>query len=123
MTGVPPAGSGRRRVDLHLHTIFSDGVFTPEEIVARGLARQLAAIAITDHDSTEGLARGLARARGEPIELIPALELSATDGDANVHLLGYYVDPTHEGLARRLVEFREERRARARAMADKLRAL
>lgn len=123
MTGAPPAGSARRRVDLHLHTIFSDGVFTPEEIVTRGLARQLAAIAITDHDSTEGLARGLARARGEPIELIPALELSATEGDANVHLLGYYVDPAHDALARRLVEFRSERRERARAMAEKLRGL
>jgi predicted metal-dependent phosphoesterase TrpH len=110
-------------VDLHLHTIFSDGVFTPEEIVARALARQLTAIAITDHDSVEGIERAQARARDERIEVIPALELSATEADSNVHLLGYYVDPAHEPLRRRLTEFRSERRERARAMAEKLRGL
>jgi predicted metal-dependent phosphoesterase TrpH len=119
----PAPRRARERVDLHLHSIFSDGTLTPEELVAQALALQLAAIALTDHDSLEGLARARTRAAGQPIEVVPALELStATDG-ANVHVLGYFVDPSHEGLRGRLVELRAERRERARLMVEKLGAL
>ena len=115
----PPNGAGGRRVDLHAHTIFSDGLLSPEDLVARAARRGLAALAITDHDSVEALPR--ARAAAPPgLEIVPGVEISAAMDDLDVHLLGYFVDPDHAGLRARLDRFHGERQERVREIARRL---
>ena len=118
----PPAPRGGRRVDLHAHTLFSDGLLTPEAVVARALERSLAALAITDHDSVEGLERARAAA-GSALELVPGIEVSSSLDGTELHLLGYYLDPEDGALLEALARFREERLGRALAMAERLREL
>ena len=111
-----PAGRG---VDLHVHTYFSDGMLSPEAVVALALERGLAALAITDHDSLDSLER--ARKAVEPsLDLVPGIELSSLHEGLDLHILGYYVDPAHEGLAERLERFREDRQQRALMMIRRL---
>lgn len=119
---LPPAVRGGRRIDLHAHTIFSDGLLTPEALVTLALERQLAALAVTDHDSVEALDRAR-QAAGINLELVPGIEMSTAAGGYDLHILGYYLDPTHPGLLNTLTRFRDERRARARAMVERLGAL
>ena len=118
--GLPrPAGRG---VDLHVHTYFSDGTLSPEAVVALAAERDLAALAITDHDSLESL-EPARRAVGRSLELVPGIELSSMHGPLDLHVLGYYVDPAHEGLGRRLERFRRDREQRAMTMLARLREL
>jgi len=111
-----PAGRG---VDLHTHTYFSDGTLSPEAVVALATQRGLAALAITDHDSLESLDPAR-KAVGSSLDLVPGIELSTLHDGLDLHILGYYVDPGHEALARRLDRFREERRQRALTMIQRL---
>ena len=115
----PPAPGGGRRVDLHVHTLFSDGVLTPEAVVAHALERSLAALAITDHDSVEGVERARIAA-GSNLELVPGIEVSSSLDGMELHLLGYYLDPEDEELTRSLARFREERLRRALTMVERL---
>jgi predicted metal-dependent phosphoesterase TrpH len=118
----PPVAEGGRRIDLHAHTTFSDGLLTPEELVRHALERRLSALAITDHDSVEALAR--ARAILDPtLELIPGIEVSTTLDGLDLHVLGYYVDAQDVALLARLERFREERRERALAIVARLKTL
>jgi predicted metal-dependent phosphoesterase TrpH len=114
-----PAGRG---VDLHVHTYFSDGTLSPEAVVALATERGLAALSITDHDSLESLDRARL-AVGPSLDLVPGIELSSLHEGLDLHILGYYVDPAHEGLSRRLERFREDRQQRAMAMIQLLRGL
>jgi predicted metal-dependent phosphoesterase TrpH len=115
----PSAPTAGRRVDLHAHTIFSDGLLTPEALVQRAIDRHVAALAITDHDSVEGLAPAFAAA-GSALELVPGIEISTTREGQDLHILGYFIDPDHGPLRQRLAGFREERVARARRIVDRL---
>ncbi|MFV0241329.1 MAG: PHP domain-containing protein [Lacrimispora sphenoides] len=81
-------------VDLHVHSNASDGTFTPSEVVALAVEKDLAAIALTDHDTIDGLSEALAAAAGLPIEIIPGIELSCVYQGEEIHILGIYVDPT-----------------------------
>jgi predicted metal-dependent phosphoesterase TrpH len=107
-------------VDLHVHTTASDGTDSPREIVVKALAAGLRVIAITDHDSTEGVAEAQGAARGTDLEVIPGIEVSTDVPHAEVHVLGYFVDVADEDLQRTLRLLRESRRGRARRMVDKL---
>jgi hypothetical protein len=118
----PALGSGGRRVDLHAHTTFSDGLLTPEALVARAIEKRLAALAITDHDTVEGIPRALAVA-GTVLEVVPGIELSTAFEGADLHILGYYVNPEHVQLRERLQGFQQERRDRARSILERLREL
>ena len=89
-------------IDLHAHSVCSDGVDTPEELVSIARAAGLCALAITDHDAVDGVDRALREsARHESagvesardLEIVPGVELSARDGDSDVHILGYFFDP------------------------------
>lgn len=111
------------RVDLHLHTTASDGTDSPRELVRRALAAGLTTIAITDHDSTEGVAEAVAAAQGTGLEVIPGIEISTDVPDSEVHVLGFYVDVADEELQRTLRLLRESRRGRAQSMVEKLREL
>ncbi len=78
--------------DLHIHTSLSDGTFTPKEVVDCALKNSLAAIAITDHDTVEGIKLVMAAAKDFDLEVIPGVELTADVDGKEVHLLGLYID-------------------------------
>jgi len=122
VTSRPPATGGGRRVDLHTHTRFSDGVLSPEALVALALERGLDALAITDHDTVEALPAARAAA-GARLELLTGIEISSAEGGQEFHVLGYGLDPDHRPLRERLERFRAERLSRAEAMVERLRAL
>ncbi len=111
------------RVDLHLHTTASDGQFSPSELVAMALERDLLVIAITDHDTTTGIAEALEAARGTGLEVIPGVEISCDVPHKEVHLLGYYFDHHHPALQGKLRAMRDARLRRAKGMVAKLAAL
>ncbi|MDP7579197.1 MAG: PHP domain-containing protein [SAR202 cluster bacterium] len=108
-------------VDLHLHTTHSDGTLTPKELVNLCSARGLKVIAITDHDSTEGLPEAMqAAARVQNLEIIPGIELSTDLNGQEVHILGYFINHCDPELQRILNELRDGRINRARIIVDKL---
>jgi hypothetical protein len=109
-------------VDLHAHTTFSDGSLTPELLVARAVEKRLAALAVTDHDTVEAVARARVAAGGA-LELVPGIEMSTTFEGADLHILGYYVNPEHAALRDRLERFQRERRDRALSIVERLREL
>ena len=110
-------------VDLHTHSIHSDGTWTPTQVVERALARGLSAIALTDHDSVDGLDEARSRAAGTSLEIVPGVELSAFDGSVEVHVLGYYVDDHDAEFRLSLQQFREQRLLRAHAILERLEEL
>ena len=76
-------------VDLHLHTTFSDGTCTPAEIVQKAVCRGLKTIAITDHDTTDGLAVSRENADLYGVNLIPGIEIGTKLNTDEIHILGY----------------------------------
>jgi len=121
MPGPAPVPGGRR-VDLHAHTTFSDGLLTPEELVARAIEKRLGALAVTDHDTVEAIPRARAAA-GAQLELVPGIEMSTAFEGADLHILGYYLNPDHAPLGERLMRFQQERRDRTQAIVARLREL
>ncbi|MFP4472830.1 MAG: PHP domain-containing protein [Candidatus Omnitrophota bacterium] len=113
----------QRTADLHIHSCFSDGTDTPEEIVALAAAKQLSAVAITDHDAIEGLSEAKAAGERHQVEVLAGIELSAEAQKREIHILGYAFDPQNQQLLGHLNRFREIRRERGREMIKKLRAL
>ena len=87
-------------IDLHLHTLFSDGVSTPEEVAKEAHYMDLAAIALTDHDTIEGCQRQAKACAEHGIEFIPGTELSTDIQGHEMHLLGYFLDTENEELIR-----------------------
>ena len=77
--------------DLHTHSVFSDGMCTPAQIIDEAIERGLAAVALTDHDSIDGLPEFLAAAKGKPVEAIPGAEFAVTQEGTELHLLGLYI--------------------------------
>ncbi len=111
-------------VDLHLHTLASDGRLTPTELV-RLVARQgLRTVSVSDHDTTDGLEEAFEAAKEFPgLRIIPGIELSADVPEDEVHVLGYFIDPENQELQVELRRFREGRVDRARTMVEKLNSL
>jgi predicted metal-dependent phosphoesterase TrpH len=122
MNSSRPPRAGGRRLELHAHTHFSDGHLSPSALVSLAVDRGLFALAITDHDSVEGVAEAQSAA-GESLELVPGIEVSSAIEGQDVHVLGYFVDPAHQPLRARLLRFRDERRERALAILERLAAL
>jgi predicted metal-dependent phosphoesterase TrpH len=85
------------RLDLHVHTTASDGVWSPAAVAHHAVGR-LDVIAITDHDTVAGIDRARRAAEGQPLHVIPAVELSSTFNGRDVHVLGYFVDPEAPAL-------------------------
>ena len=111
-------------VDLHLHTTASDGRLSPTELVNLLGERGLRFAAITDHDSTEGLAEAYeAKKQFSDLTLIPGIELSTEAGDSEIHVLGYFLDWKNEEFQRVLAGFRQGRVGRGQAMVDRLEEL
>jgi predicted metal-dependent phosphoesterase TrpH len=107
--------------DLHVHTNVSDGLHSPSEVVDMAIDAGLCAIAISDHDAVEGIAPALDAAAGRPLEVVPAVEISAEgNGNLEVHVLGYFVDWMAAELVQGLAFLRDSRILRAKAMRDRL---
>lgn len=109
------------RFDLHVHSTASDGTLTPAQLVESSLCQGLTALAITDHDSVEGIGEALSAAERTNLTIIPGVELSASWNDTDLHILGYFIDPADPSLITRLASLRKARIARARKMVARLR--
>jgi 3',5'-nucleoside bisphosphate phosphatase len=120
--GAEPGGEPAF-ADLHLHTLFSDGTYTPEELVQHAARQHLAAIALTDHDTVEGCARTAAACAQVGIEFFPAVELTCELDQAELHLLAYGVDIDHPGLLAAMDQFQQVRQNRIREMVTRLNQL
>ncbi|MBT5873543.1 MAG: PHP domain-containing protein [Candidatus Latescibacteria bacterium] len=114
----PEASTGF--VDLHSHTTFSDGLLTPEQLIAHAKKRSLRALAITDHDTIEAVNSAVSAAQAQGMEIVPGVELSATEGNSDVHILGYYIYAAHDELLSHLATFRTGRFVRAQRMVSEL---
>jgi len=112
--------SGASRVDLHTHTTHSDGQHSPESLVTLAQSKKLAAIGVTDHDEVGAVDRALAKGAELEVMIIPGVELSATSGGFDVHILGYFIDHHHAELLTVLAHLRAERLTRAERILDKL---
>lgn len=109
--------------DLHLHSIFSDGTFAPEEIVERGRRLGFAVLALTDHDTLEGCPRMAAACTAAGMEFLPGVELTAEVGEHELHLLGYGFDLENPRFNEALARFQLVRQDRIREMLARLNAL
>lgn len=112
-----------RFVDLHLHTFYSDGSDSPQQIVDKAKAAGLVCISITDHDTVEGVLPTQEIAQQSNLEVISGVELSTTVNGREVHLLGYLFDSNHPPLAEYLVSVRHKRVERIGLMVNKLNEL
>ena len=115
------------QVDLHLHSTASDGQYTPAELVQLATQKNLRAIALTDHDTTDGVGEALRAAHGTGLLVIPGVEISTdVPGEYEVHILGYGVDHGHgpcgskHPMQERLRVMRGSRLDRARKMWERL---
>jgi predicted metal-dependent phosphoesterase TrpH len=109
--------------DLHLHTNFSDGTYTPEELVSHGKRYGLSAMSLTDHDTVEGCARMAVACEGEHIEFITGTELTAEFKGSELHLLGYLVDLDNRKFLAEVARFQAVRQDRIREMVARLNKL
>ncbi len=96
-------------IDLHVHSTFSDGLFTPEQIVRLAEQRNLQAVSITDHDEIHGYQAAFALGKATGLQVIPGIEISTLYGTEDVHILGYFIDP-QDARIRRYVEILKVRR-------------
>lgn len=112
------------RYDLHVHSNFSDGTCNPQSLIEQAVILGMAGIALTDHDTLDGLEVAFKYINTHliPLEFIPGIELNTepVEGDNEVHILGYYIDHNHAEFKNRLLEIREQRKIRAQKMVQKL---
>ncbi|MBI2844351.1 MAG: PHP domain-containing protein [Armatimonadetes bacterium] len=113
----------RSRADLHIHTTASDGALSPTQVVEEAANIGLAAIAISDHDTVDGIDEAMAAAGVGNVEVIPAVEINTDLGPSEVHILGYFVDWRSERLRGHLLELRRARLERGKKMVGKLQTL
>ena len=109
--------------DLHVHTVFSDGTSTPEELVAQASKAGLAAISVVDHDTVEGLSACIDAGRQKDVEVVPGIELTAEYEGAEIHILGYLIDHKSPELREQLASLKENRIQRIHEIVDKLKHL
>lgn len=112
--------SSHAAVDLHVHTTASDGQYSPAEVVYSARALGLTTIAITDHDTTDGIEEALAAASDTTLHVLPGVEISTDIARSEVHILGYYVAYVEPSFQAKLALFREARLDRAQRMVAKL---
>jgi 3',5'-nucleoside bisphosphate phosphatase len=106
--------------DLHVHTIFSDGTSTPEELIFLSKKCGLSAISVVDHDTIQGVAQTLEIGREENVEVLPGIELSAEYDGLEIHILGYLIDYENGELLEKLSFLKRNRVERIYKIAKKL---
>lgn len=107
-------------VDLHVHSNKSDGTFTPSELVTMAIEKNLTALALTDHDTTDGLEELANAAAGKPLAVVPGIELSTEYEGKDIHIVGLFIDPTQSDFRAHLKAFVESRDDRNRKMCANL---
>jgi predicted metal-dependent phosphoesterase TrpH len=110
-------------IDLHSHSNRSDGTFTPDELVRLAAERQLDVVALTDHDTTDGVEEAAATGREVGVEVVPGVEFSAEYRGTSIHVLCYWPDVDDPGLRDELRRLRDTRLRRGELMVEKLQAL
>lgn len=110
-------------LDLHLHSAVSDGVLTPADLVRLAQAHGVRTMALTDHDSTDGVAEAQAAGALLGVRVIPGIELSADLPGVSIHILGLFLQHEAEAFQARLRQFRAARLGRVQRMVDRLAAL
>lgn len=109
------------RIDLHAHSNVSDGTETPAGVIVSAVAAGLDAVALTDHDSTDGWESASAAAREHGVAFVPGMEISCrTEEGISVHLLSYLHDPAHAGLLEEITKSKDARLTRAEHMVTLL---
>jgi predicted metal-dependent phosphoesterase TrpH len=111
------------KIDLHTHTYFSDGQYSPEELIIKAKEAGIDVISISDHDTVDGIPEAIEAGNKFGVEIIPGLEISSDIRDREVHLLAYFFDPLNKELEEYLKFFRAERIKRAIRIIEKLDAL
>ncbi len=109
-------------IDLHMHTVFSDGASEPEALIQAILEQGVQAIAVTDHDNMDSLERVQQAAAGTGLEVIPGIEINTAWKGQEVHILGYFIDPEDSALQEVMDKHRHARVEQMHALANKLQA-
>lgn len=113
-----------RFIDMHTHSTFSDGIYSPSELVDYAVEKGLSGIAITDHDTVDGIEEAKQRAAvHEDFIVIPGIELSTEYNNEDVHILGYMIDYKKEHLSKLLQRLQNTRDSRAIKIVDRLKKL
>jgi predicted metal-dependent phosphoesterase TrpH len=112
-----------KTADLHVHSTFSDGDWTPEKLVLSARRAGLTAFALTDHDSVHGIPTAVAFGAMHGIEILNGVEISAYDEGIDLHILGYGFDPENSALRGVLARAQDARETRAARMVERLVAL
>lgn len=110
-------------IDLHVHSTFSDGSLTPEELVEQAVAARLTALALTDHDGMMGIDRFLESCRHHGLRGIPGVEISVDHDGGTLHMLGYFMDHQHPGISEGLARLRQGREERNSRILERLNQL
>jgi len=113
-------GQSFRKVDLHMHTWYSDGMYSPEEVILKAKQAGLSAISITDHDIVDAIDEAIEIGREHGIDIIPGVEISAEHKAKEAHILAYFIDHKNEELLEYLKNFRKERVIRAKKIVTRL---
>ena len=111
------------KADLHTHTYYSDGKFSPEELIHKAGENGISFLSITDHDSVLGIEEAIQISNGNGIEIVPGVELSSEYKGLEVHVLGYFINFKDPMLLAYLQTFRDNRLIRAQKIVDKLDSL
>lgn len=106
--------------DLHIHTYYSDGLLSPEEILRKASDCKLSAISITDHDSVDGCREAMPMAKLYSLDIISGVEFSCYFDNREIHILGYAFDIDNKQIQYHLSEFRKARLKRAERIHEKL---
>ncbi|MDA1276678.1 MAG: PHP domain-containing protein [Verrucomicrobia bacterium] len=109
--------------DLHLHSNFSDGTYTPEEVAMHAQRHDLRVLSLTDHDTVEGCERMSAACEKRGIEFVPGSELTAELNQNELHLIGYFLDTEHAELLEAMAKFQNVRQNRIHEMVARLNKL
>ncbi|HEY4695097.1 MAG TPA: PHP domain-containing protein [Candidatus Nanoarchaeia archaeon] len=113
-----------RFVDLHTHTVYSDGGLTPNQLVVEAKKAKLSAIAVTDHDNTKATEVATLKGQELGVEVVPAVEITAyIDSRNDLHILGYFIDPRNHILQKKLEFYQKERERVAKEIVENLEQL
>lgn len=107
-------------IDLHIHSTFSDGTLRPEQLISLAKAKGLTALALTDHDTMEGVASAVQAGEAAGVEVIPGLEISVVHHGNDMHILAYFSEVEHSGLTAALGELQTAREDRNKKILQKL---
>ncbi len=111
------------QADLHLHTHYSDGTYSPEDLALQAQLHQLSAVGLTDHDTVEGCATAARACAAAGIEFIAGTELTAEQNGHEIHILGYCLETKHPLLLAEIGRFQQVRQNRIREMVARLNRL